>query len=181
MGDISVTFRHLDATVSLREYAIEKVSRANKYFDDPTEINVVLSSEKHRYAAEITLKANRITVNAKEETGDMYSAIDLAVDKVDRQMKKHKDKLRRHKTSTAPQKITSRYNILSSKSVGEDQRPKIIKTENVFAKPMSLEEAVMQLKLLNNDFLVFINASSQRVNVIYHRKDGDYGLIEPEV
>jgi putative sigma-54 modulation protein len=181
MGDVSVTFRHLEATTSLREYAIEKVSRVKKYFDGQSEINVVLSSEKHRYTAEIPLKANRISINAKEETDYMYSAIDLAVDKVDRQMKKHKEKLRRHKTNTIPPKIVSRYNILSSKSVGEDRQPKIIQTENVFAKPMSLEEAVMQLKLLNNDFLVFINASSGKVNVIYHRKDGDYGLIEPEV
>ena len=111
----------------------------------------------------------------------MYSAIDLAVDKVYRQVKKHKEKLKRHKTNNLPQKIAGRYNILSSKSVGKDQPPKIIRTENVFAKPMTLEEAVMQLDLINSDFLVFINASSGKVNVIYHRKDGDYGLIEPEV
>jgi len=80
-----------------------------------------------------------------------------------------------------PQEITSRYNILSSKSIEENEQPKIIKTENVFAKPMSLEEAVLQLGLLKNDFLVFINDSTGKINVIYHRKDGDYGLIEPEV
>ena len=181
MGDISVTFRHLDATDSLRDYAVEKVSRVKNHFDGTAEINVVLSSEKHRCTAEIMLKANRVTINAKEETDDMYSAIDLAVDKVDRQMKKHKEKLKWRKTTTTPSKIATRYNILSSKSVGKDQQPRIIKTENVFAKPMSLEEAVMQLKLVDNDFLVFINDSSRRVNVIYHRKDGDYGLIEPEV
>jgi putative sigma-54 modulation protein len=180
MGDISVTFRHLEATAALREYAVEKVSRVKKHFDGPAEINVVLSAEKHRCAVEIMLKANKITINAKEETNDMYSAIDLAVDKVDRQMKKQREKLKRRKTSTTPPQITGRYNILSSTSIGEDQKPKIIKTENVFAKPMSLEEAVMQLKLLDNDFLVFINDSSGKVNVIYHRKDGDYGLIEPE-
>lgn len=181
MGDVSVTFRHLEATASLKKYAIEKISKVKKYFYGPTEISVVLSSEKHRCTAEIILKANRITINAKEETDDMYSAIDLTVDKVDRQMKKYKDKLKRHKTNTTPQKIASRYNILSSKSVEEDREPEIIKTENVVAKPMSLEEAVLQLKLLNNDFLVFINDSSGKVNVIYHRKDGDYGLIEPEI
>ena len=180
MGDISVSFRHLEATAALREYAVEKVSRVKKHFDGQAEINVVLSSEKHRYTVEIMLKANRITINAKEETNDMYSAIDLAVDKVNRQMKKHKEKLKRRKASPTTPKITSRYNILSSTSRGEDQQPNIIKTENVFAKPMSLEEAVMQLKLLDNDFLVFINDSSGKVNVIYHRKDGDYGLIEPE-
>lgn len=181
MGDISVTFRHLEAANSLREYVIEKLSRAKKHFGDQNEINVVLSSEKHRYTAEIILKAGKITANAREETDDMYSAIDLAVDKVDRQMKKHKEKLKSHKVSVKPQKVTGHYDTLPSKSVGESQQPKIIKTENVFAKPMSLEEAVDQLSLLNSDFLVFINDSNRKVNVIYYRKDGDYGLIEPEI
>ncbi|MCK5422991.1 MAG: ribosome-associated translation inhibitor RaiA [Deltaproteobacteria bacterium] len=181
MGDISVTFRHLEATNSLREYVIEKLSRAKKHFGDQNEINVVLSSEKHRYTAEIILKAGKITANAREETDDMYSAIDLAVDKVDRQMKKHKEKLKSHKVNVKPQKATSRYDTLPSESAGESQQPKIIKTENVFAKPMSLEEAVDQLSLLNSDFLVFINDSNRKVNVIYYRKDGDYGLIEPEI
>ena len=181
MGDITVTFRHLEATNSLREYVIEKLSRAKKHFGDQNEINVVLSSEKHRYTAEIILKAGKITANAKEETDDMYSAIDLAVDKVDRQMKKHKEKLKSHKVNIKPQKATSRYDTLPSENAEESQQPKIIKTENVFAKPMSLEEAVDQLSLLNSDFLVFINDSNRKVNVIYYRKDGDYGLIEPEI
>ena len=181
MGDISVTFRHLEATSSLREYVIEKLSRAKKHFGDQNEINVVLSSEKHRCTAEIILKAGKMTANAREETDDMYSAIDLAVDKVDRQMKKHKEKLKSHKVNIKPQKATGSYDTLSSESAGESQQPKIIKTENVFAKPMSLEEAVDQLSLLNSDFLVFINDSNRKVNVIYYRKDGDYGLIEPEV
>jgi len=180
MGDVSVTFRHLEATPSLKKYAIEKVSRVNKHFGNKNEISIVLSSEKHRYTAEIILKAKRITVNAKEETDDMYSAIDLAVDKLNRQMKKHKEKLTQHKVNSAPQESTSRYNVLSSKSMGKNTQPQIIRTENVYAKPMSLEEAVMQLGVLNNDFLVFISASSGKVNVLYHRKDGDYGLIEPE-
>jgi putative sigma-54 modulation protein len=181
MRDVSVTFRHLEATAALRDYAVEKASKIRNYFGEPNEITIVLSSEKHRYTAEISLKAGRITANAKEETEDLYSSVDLAVDKVDRQIKKHKEKLKHHKQSSMPQAITSRYNILSSKSIGGNEQPKIIKTENVFAKPMSLEEAVLQLGLLKNDFLVFINAPTGKVNVIYHRKDGDYGLIEPEV
>ncbi len=181
MGEVSVTFRHLEATAALREYAVEKASKIRNYFGEPNEITIVLSSEKHRYTAEVTLKAGRITANAKEETEDLYSAVDAAVDKVDRQIKKHKDKIKHHKQGSMPQPVTSRYNILSSKSLGENEQPKIIKTENVFAKPMSLEEAVLQFGLLKNDFLVFINASTGKINVIYHRKDGDYGLIEPEV
>ena len=117
MGDVSVTFRHLEATPSLRDYAVEKVSKIRSYFGDKNEVTVVLSSEKHRCTAEIILKAGKITANAKEETDDMYSAIDLAVDKIDRQMKKHKEKIKQHKANTVPFRITSRYNILSSKDV----------------------------------------------------------------
>ena len=131
--------------------------------------------------ADITLKAKKITINAKEETDDMYSAIDLATDKLDRQMKKYKEKLKHHKVNSLPQHIPGGENRESLKRTEENKEPKIIRTENVFAKPMSLEEAVMQLEMLNNDFLVFISASTGKVNVIYHRKDGDYGLIEPEV
>ena len=118
MGDVSVTFRHLEATAALREYAVEKASKIRNYFGEPNEITIVLSSEKHRYTAEITLKAGRITANAKEETEDLYSAVDIAVDKVDRQIKKHKDKLKHHKQGSMPQEITSRYNILVSINTG---------------------------------------------------------------
>jgi len=181
MGDVSITFRHLEATHSLKEYATDKMSKIKKFFGSKNEVSIVLSSEKHRYMAEITLKAKKITINAKEETDDMYSAIDLAVDKLDRQMKKYKEKIKHHKVTGVPQKGDSRDDSLSSKRTAENKEPKIIRTENIFAKPMSSEEAVMQLGMLNNDFLVFISASTGKVNVIYHRKDGDYGLIEPEV
>ena len=77
MGDVSVTFRHLEATAALREYAVEKASKIRNYFGEPNEITIVLSSEKHRYTAEITLKAGRVTANAKEETEDLYTAVDI--------------------------------------------------------------------------------------------------------
>jgi len=181
MSDVFVTFRHLEATPALKAYAEEKAAKINKYFGGLNEVNVVLSLEKHRYTAEITLKAGRTTVNAREETNDMYSAIDLVVDKINRQIKKYKDKMKDHKASPAERKIAGRDNIVSSSSIGDDKRPAIIKTEQVPAKPMSLEEAIMQLGVAQNDFLVFINDETGKISVIYHRKDGDLGLIEPEV
>ena len=104
MSDVSVTFRHLEATPALKAYAEEKAAKINKYFGGLNEVNVVLSLEKHRYTAEITLKAGRTTVNAREETSDMYSAIDLVVDKINRQIKKYKDKMKDHKVSPRRQK-----------------------------------------------------------------------------
>lgn len=181
MGDVSVTFRHLEATPPLREYAVEKASKIRSYFGDQNEITVVLSSEKHRYTAEVILKAGKITVTAKEETDDMYSAIDIAIDKVERQITKQKEKLKHHKVHSTPQNTSSSFDTPSAQSREGELPPKIIKRENVYAKPMSTDEAVLQLNLADSDFLVFINASTEKVNVIYHRKDGDYGLIEPEV
>ena len=181
MGDVSVTFRHLEATPAIRDYVVEKASKIRSYFGDTNEIAVVLSSQKHRYTAEIILKAGKITVTAKEETDDMYSAIDIAVDKVGRQITKYKEKLKHHKVNTTAQSTTDSFDTFSAQSKEEETPPKIIVRENIYAKPMSLDEAVLQLGLLDSNFLVFINASTEKVNVIYHRKDGDYGLIEPEV
>jgi putative sigma-54 modulation protein len=137
---------------------------------------VVLSLEKHRHQAEITLNTNGITVNARDVTEDMYAAIDLAVDKLERQVKKHKEKLKDHK----PGIRTARYNIVSSGPVLPAQGERIIKTESIFIKPMSIDEAIMQIDVINNDFLVFTNAQTQKVNVLYRRRDGYLGLIEPE-
>jgi putative sigma-54 modulation protein len=181
MSDVSVTFRHLAATPALKAYAEEKAAKINKYFGGLNEINVVLSLEKHRYTAEITLKAGRTTLNAREETSDMYSAIDLVVDKINRQIKKYKGKLKDHKAAPPVARATGRDNPMSSIDAGDNQAPDIIRTEHIFAKPMSLEEAVMQLKLSQNDFLVFINDATGIINVIYHLKDGDLCLVEPEV
>jgi putative sigma-54 modulation protein len=180
MSDVSVTFRHLEATPALRAYAEEKAAKINKYFGGLNEVNVVLSLEKHRYTAEITLKAGRTTVNAREETSDMYSAIDLVVDKINRQIKKYKDKLKDHKASPAGKKSAGRDDIVPPRESGDYKRPEIIKAERVSAKPLSLDEAVMQLELAPNDFLIFINDETEKINVIYRRKDGVLGLVEPE-
>ena len=174
--DITVTFRHLESTDALRDYAREKVSRIKKYVGTPADVAVVLSLEKHRHQAEITLNTNGITVNAKDVTEDMYAAIDLAVDKLERQVKKHKEKIKDHK----PGERTARYNSASSEPAVPAQGERIIKTESIFIKPMSVDEAIMQIDVMNNDFLVFTNAQTQKVNVLYRRRDGNLGLIEPE-
>jgi putative sigma-54 modulation protein len=177
--EITVTFRHLESTDALRDYAQEKVSRIKKYVGTPAEAAVVLSLEKRRHTAEITLNTDGITINAKEVTEDMYSSIDLAVDKLERQVKKHKEKIKDHKPG-AQRERTARYNILSSQPDEQTVRGRIIKTESVFIKPMSIDEAIMQIDVMNSDFMIFTNAATQKVTVIYRRRDGNLGLIEPE-
>jgi len=177
--EITVTFRHLESTDALRDYAREKVSRIKKYVGTPADAAVVLSLEKRRHTAEITLNIDGININAKEVTEDMYSSIDLAVDKLERQVKKHKEKIKDHKPG-AQRERTARYNILSAQADEQARRGRIIKTESVFIKPMSIDEAIMQIDVMNSDFMIFTNAETQKVTVIYRRRDGNLGLIEPE-
>lgn len=177
---LSVTFRNTESKEILRNYAQEKIARLKKYMDVPMEVNVVLTVEKHRHIAEVTLVANRITINAQEETEDMFSAIDLMVDKLERQVLKFKEKIKRHKLNPSVPESSWRMEVYAAGSFDEGSEPRVIKSRKLVAKPMSVEEAAMQLDLLNNDFLVFTNASSKCLNIIYRLKDGHYGLIEPQ-
>lgn len=179
---ISVTFRHMEPVEELKQYAYSKITKVKKYFYNPIEANIILSREKHRNIAEVTLVANRFTLKGQEETADMYSAIDLVMDKIERQAKKYKDKIRRHKTNhnISPVKIQMEE-VLSSEGMDIEDGSHIVETKNFSVKPMSLEEAVLQMDLFKkNEFLVFMNDASGEVNVLYRRKDGNYGLILPE-
>ncbi len=175
---VTVTFRHMESSEPLRLYAIEKVDKIKKYLSEPIEVHFVLSVEKFRHIADVTINANGIAIKAEEATEDMYSAIDLVISKIDRQVKKYKEKIKSHKSDISGSSLLGlKVQVLSIGS--EDSEPEVIKTENYFIKPMSIDEAVMQMDLLNNDFLVFTNSLTDNINVIYKRKDGNYGLIEP--
>ena len=177
---VSVTFRKIDASDTLRNYAQEKLYRIKKYVDDPIEAHVVLSVEKFGHIAEVTISANGLRIKGQEETGDMYSAIDMVVDKVESQIKRYREKLKKRKSDGGSKPLVMKMNILAADISEEDQEPQIIKTKQINAKPMDIDEAIMQMDLANSEFLVFTNAKTLDINVIYRRKDGNYGLIEPE-
>jgi putative sigma-54 modulation protein len=177
---VSVTFRNTESKEVWRDYVQEKLAKLKKYLDTPLDANVVLSVEKHRHIVEVTLLANRVTINAQEETEDMFSAIDLVTDKLERQIQKYKDKIKRHKTHNTVPDSKWRMDVYSADSFDEGVEPRVIKSKKILAKPMSVEEAAMQMDLLNNDFLIFTNANSKNLNIIYRLKDGHYGLIEPQ-
>jgi ribosome hibernation promoting factor len=168
---VMVTFRHVEPTEGLRQHAEEKVQRVHKYLRRPIEAHVILSVEKQRHIAEVQLTANHLNVTATEETDDLYSAIDLAMTKIERQVKKHTAKIKDHKGPN---------NSTATPVAGAARGGATIHTQRVTVKPMSVDEAVMQLKLQKNDFLLFTNAATEAISVIYRRKDGNYGLIEPE-
>ena len=176
---ISVTFRHVDPTPALRAYAEEKLERVKKYLRRPVDAHVILSVAKERHVAEITLKADHVTMFAQEETHDLYSAIDLALDKLEHQAQKLKAKRGNHRARRAePAEVTTSILAASSRARGADLA--VIRTERVTAKPMTLEEAVEELGGSQDGFLVFTDASSQKLAILYRRPDGNYGLIEPE-
>lgn len=178
---IAVTFRHMEASEPIRAYVEEKVSRVKKYIDEPIDAQVVLSVEKKiRHRAEVTIVAKGITIKASEETNDMYAAVDTMVDKIERQLKRYKEKIKEHKPQSGREREV-RKTILAAESIDEGRgEPVIIQTRSFPVKPMAVEEAVMQMDLLHKDFLVFTDAGTEEINVVYRRKDGNYGLIVPQ-
>jgi putative sigma-54 modulation protein len=172
----SVTFKNLDPSDHLKAYVREKLDRFDRLLDNPAEANVVLSVEKFRHIAEISISGDRLNINGKEEINDMYSAIDMVLDKLEKQIKKGKQKIRGYRTgSKLSIKDISNAELMPSEDDGEPE----IMVRNIEYKPMDIEEAIMQMDLVKDNFLVFTNAHTDRVNVLYRRKDGHYGLIQP--
>ncbi|RLB11062.1 MAG: ribosome-associated translation inhibitor RaiA [Deltaproteobacteria bacterium] len=172
--EIKVTFRHTEPMSSLRDYAIEKISKLEKYLDFPAEAHVVLSVEKFRHQVDVTLNLNGTWIKAVEETEDMYSAIDQVVETLEKQVKKYVEKLRDRRRESWESEVSSaeREEELSSEQF-------IIEPEEMEAKPMDPEEAAMQLSYSGRDFLVFRNSNTNQINVIYKKKNGNLGLIQP--
>jgi len=176
--DISVTFRHMQPTESLRTYAEEKISKIKRYLDFPLEAHVVLSVEKFRHIADVTLSVNGTWIKGIEETDDMYSAIDQVMDKLEKQVKKYLSKIRNRRTENRKGEETLGVEETEEDMVFGLEGPSI-EVEKMIAKPMDPEEAAMQLSTSQQDFIVFRNSRSEEINVIYKRKDGNLGLIEP--
>ena len=171
--------KHIEVTDAMRNYIEKKLSKIERHFDHILEVIVTLSIEKNRQIVEATLQARRALIRAEEETDDMYTSIDKVADKLERQIKKYKEKYFQ-KPYPGTEKI-----VLANKEIDvEDSEPdkiaKIVKTKRFAVKPMSVEEAAMQMDLLGHNFFVFANDNTNKVNVLYKRRDGNFGLIEPE-
>ncbi len=163
---------HAESSETLRAYVVEKTEALERFFDRIISVDVVLSSEKERQTADFHAHlTNKKIITAREESTDMYASIDKAVDRLRRQLVKFKDQLA----------------DVKERGVGADEGPagggrpekQIIRTETRFFKPMTPEEAALQLEAVEKGFLVFVDAETDEVAIIYHRKDGNYGLIEP--
>jgi len=148
--DIAVTFRHIEPTESLRTYAEEKVSKIQKYLDSHVEAHIVLTVEKFRHMADVTLSVNGTTIKGVEETGDMYSAIDQVTDKIEKQVKRYRSKIRDRRAEARKNEKSLETEEMAALSLEDPS----IETEKMVAKPMDPEEAAMQLGMSQQDFLV---------------------------
>ena len=172
----SVTFKNIDPSEHLKSYVSDKLDRFDKYLDNPAEANVVLTVEKFRHIAEINIAGDKLTIIGSEQTNDMYAAIDMALDKLEKQIKKSKQKIRERRSAS---KNRNRSKLEETDILPDEDAERQIKIRNIEYKPMDIEEAVLQMDLIEDNFLVFTNARSDRINVLYRRKDGHYGLIQP--
>jgi len=174
---ISVTFRNTEGENWHKEYIDQKLKKLEKYMDNPVEARVVISVEKFRNAAEVNLMTNGQNINAKEEAKDMYLAIDNAIEKIERQLKKRKERIRGHKTNAAKgEEITSEESYFDD--MDEIQETRIVEMRKVVLKPMSIEDALMEIDSSKNRFVVYRDSSTETVSIIYVRDDGKYALIE---
>ena len=172
----SVTFKNIDPSDHLKAYVSDKLDRFDKFLDNPAEANVVLAVEKFRHIAEINIAGDRLTIVGSEQTNDMYSAIDMALDKLEKQIKKNKAKIRERRMAA---KNRNRSMLDEADNLPDEDAERQIKIRNIEYKPMDIEEAVLQMDLIEDNFLVFTNARNDQINVLYRRRDGHYGLIQP--
>lgn len=162
----------IDVTEAIDSYIKEKLSRLDKYLDDNDEVEAkaVISTKGKDQKVEVTIWSGKYNIRAEETNEDLYSAMDLVIDKLERQFKKYKGKITSKKVKMAV--------IPEIEDLLEEDEQKIVRRKEVFLKPIDEEEAITQMELLGHTFFVFKNVDTDKINVVYKRNDGDYGIIE---
>ena len=173
---VNIYGKNMQLTEALKEATIKKVKRLDKFFQQDVEAKVVLSIERKDQKVEVTIPFNGRIARVEEFSDDMYNSIDEAVESLEQQLRKYKTKLQDKRQSNESIKFEN-FESLDE----EENEFKVVKTKRFAIKPMNIEEAVLQMDLLKHNFFVFLNADSEEVNVVYKRKDNNYGLIEPEL
>lgn len=182
---LTVAGKNVQVTPALREHAERKVSKLQKYFDDerPIRAEIVLSTERERHIAEVTIQVGSLLVRGVGKTDDMYVSIDAAVDRIARQVRKYKTRINR-KLQEPPKAAKSvemaAVDTVADGSVGHTDEPRVVRVKRFAFKPMTVDEAILQMELLGHDFFVFTDGTTDEVNVLYRRRDGNYGVIEPD-
>ncbi len=173
---IAIRGKNLEITEGLRDYTEKKLNKLTRYFDQIPEAQVTALTGRGGYIVEVTIPLNSFILRAEEISSEnLYTAVDLVVEKLEKQIQKHRTKLyRRFRNQGLKNLITvmGEENVVGA--------PEVVRTKRFAIKPMPVEEAILQMSLLGHDFYVFSNAETDQVNVLYRRKDGNFGLIEPE-
>ncbi|WP_458121131.1 ribosome hibernation-promoting factor, HPF/YfiA family [Paenibacillus sp. Z6-24] len=189
--NFAIRGQHFDVTDAIKDYVDKKLNRLERYFDSPpvSDGMVTLSSNRGRFTVEVTIPLPGLLLRAEDRSEDMYASIDSVVDKLERQIRKHKTKLNR-KFRQNDENLKSFFvedPTAASLAVDEDadvevesDEFEIVRNKRFLLKPMDVEEAILQMNLIGHTFFVFSNINSQQVNVVYRRDDGKYGLIEQE-
>jgi putative sigma-54 modulation protein len=186
--NIKITGRHMELSDALKVYIENALKKVKVHFDRVIDVDFVLDVEKHRHIAEVNLHANGVRIHSKEASSDMYASVDAVLEKLEKQARKYKDRINRHQPRTAREERSYGHAIIAMEPTNgngdhaeqADEKHLVVNREKLVMKPMSVEEAVMQLNLVEDPFIVFANAETAQVNVLYSRGDKTYGLIEPE-
>lgn len=176
---LDIRGKNLELTDALKDYTTKRLSKLEKYIDDVKEAQVALSVEGDGHKVEVTIPLNGVLLRGEEATDDMYSSIDLVVEKLEKQIDKYKTRLYRNNRAAGLKKALAEEAKRELESSPPLENFRVVRTKRFALKPMDEEEAIMQMNLLGHVFFVFFNARSEEVNVVYKRKDGNYGLIEP--
>ncbi len=168
---ISISGKNLEVSDYIREVAEKKLSKLERYFPQDTDVLVTLSVEKNRHIVEVTIPYGGRIIRGEEISGDMYASLDNVLDKLEKQIVRHRTRLEKNLHAT--------MELSAVEEDDEEDAPRIVRVKHFDIKPMSEEEAMLQLELLGHSFYVFENAKTGQINVLYVRKDGNFGLIEP--
>ena len=172
---ITIKGKNVEVTDALEKYAEKKVEKLEKYFPGIRDATITQSVQKNKHIVEVTLEGDGILLRGEERTDSMYASIDLVVEKLETQIKRYKGKIINRSHPNLPPKEEIAEDEI------EESQGTIVRTKKFALKPMSPNEAMMQMGMINHDFFIFMNSDTNLVSVIYKRHDGDYGLLEPDV
>lgn len=181
MFNYNVRGENIEVTKAIREYAEKKVSKIERFFDQAPEATVYVNLKVYpdkTAKAEVTIPLSFLVLRAEETNPDLYASIDLVVDKLERQVRKHKTKLHRKSREHVEVPFFNAVETVDHEEGHEEATLDIVRSKRVSLKPMSSEEAVLQMNMLGHDFFIYIDQETEEISVVYRRKDGRYGLIE---
>jgi putative sigma-54 modulation protein len=176
---VEYTGRQIEVTPAIRKFTENHLNKIRKLLGEMIEVHVILTVEKYRHIAEINLKSRSFIFNGAEETPDMYASINSVLEKIERQAIKHKGKKIAKKRKAASAPLSLPIPSISEAAPANSDSPRVIRSKSFAAKPMTIEEAVHEVTTSQSEFIVFRNSESERVSVVYRRRDGNFGLIEP--